>query len=141
MLIAFVAMIAMIDAILSFGNTSLAEVFGFIFRPLAWCMGAPWDEAKTLGTLLGEKIVLTELIAYKDLSDIRAAGELSDRTAIIASYALCGFANFASIGIQMGGIGGIAPSRKKDISKIALKAMVGGAIASWITASIAGILI
>jgi CNT family concentrative nucleoside transporter len=141
MLIAFVAMIAMIDAILSFGDTSLAEVFGFIFRPLAWCMGAPWEEAKILGTLLGEKIVLTELIAYKDLADIRAAGELSDRTAIIASYALCGFANFASIGIQMGGIGGIAPSRKKDIAKIALKAMVGGAIASWITASIAGILI
>ncbi len=141
MLIAFVAMIAMIDWLLEFANTSLAEIFGFIFRPLAWCMGAPWNEADTLGTLLGEKIVLTELIAYKDLSDIRAAGELSDRTAIIASYALCGFANFASIGIQMGGIGGIAPTRKKDISKIALKAMIGGAIASWITASIAGILI
>ena len=84
---------------------------------------------------------MTELIAYKDLSVIRAAGELSDRTSIIASYALCGFANFASIGIQMGGIGGIAPGRKKDIAKIALKAMIGGAIASWITASIAGILI
>ncbi len=141
MLIAFVAMVAMIDGLLSFADTSLAEILGYIFRPLAWCMGAPWDEAKTLGTLLGEKIVLTELIAYKDLSTIRAAGELSDRTAIIASYALCGFANFASIGIQMGGIGGIAPNRKKDISKLALKAMIGGAIASWITASIAGILI
>lgn len=141
MLIAFVAMIAMVDGLLSFVNTSLAEVFGFIFRPLAWCMGAPWEEAGTLGTLLGEKIVLTELIAYKDLAVIRTEGVLSDRTAIIASYALCGFANFASIGIQMGGIGGIAPSRKKDISKIALKAMVGGALASWITASIAGILI
>ncbi|MEM7372151.1 MAG: nucleoside transporter C-terminal domain-containing protein [Bacteroidota bacterium] len=141
MLIAFVAMIAMVDGLLSFVNTSLSEVFGFIFRPLAWCMGAPWEEAGVLGTLLGEKIVLTELIAYKDLSVIRADNLLSDRTAIIASYALCGFANFASIGIQMGGIGGIAPSRKKDISKIALKAMVGGALASWITASIAGILI
>ena len=141
MLIAFVAMIAMVDALLGFANTSLAEVFGFIFRPLAWAMGAPWSEAGTLGTLLGEKIVLTELIAYKDLAEIRNAGELSDRTSIIASYALCGFANFASIGIQMGGIGGIAPSRKKDIAKIALRAMAGGAIASWITASIAGILI
>ncbi len=141
MLIAFVAMVAMIDGILSFGNTSLAEIFGFIFRPLAWCMGAPWEEAGTLGTLLGEKIVLTELIAYKDLSKLRVAGEISDRTSIIASYALCGFANFASIGIQMGGIGGIAPERKKDISKIAVKAMIGGAIASWITASIAGMLI
>ena len=141
MLIAFVAMVAMIDGLLSFVNTNLAEVFGFLFRPLAWCMGAPWAEADVLATLLGEKIVLTELIAYKDLSQIRAAGELSDRTAIIASYALCGFANFASIGIQVGGIGGIAPNRKKDIAKIALKAMVGGAIASWITASIAGILV
>ena len=141
MLIAFVAMVAMVDGILVFANTSLAEVFGFIFRPLAWCMGAPWEEADTLATLLGEKIVLTELIAYKDLGEIRATTELSDRTAIIASYALCGFANFASIGIQMGGIGGIAPERKKDIAKIALKAMIGGAIASWITASIAGILV
>ncbi|MCB0845945.1 MAG: NupC/NupG family nucleoside CNT transporter [Bacteroidetes bacterium] len=141
MLIAFVAMVAMIDGILFFANTSLAEVLGFIFRPLAWCMGAPWEEAGTLGTLLGEKIVLTELIAYKDLAVIRAEHALSDRTAIIASYALCGFANFASIGIQMGGIGGIAPSRKKDIAGLALKAMVGGALASWITASIAGILI
>lgn len=141
MLIAFVAMVAMLDGLLSFADTSLAEILGFIFRPLAWCMGAPWSESATLGTLLGEKIVLTELIAYKDLSQIRAAHEISDRTAIIASYALCGFANFASIGIQMGGIGGIAPNRKKDISKIALKAMVGGALASWITASIAGILI
>jgi len=141
MLIAFVAMVAMIDFGLSFLNTSLADVFGFIFRPLAFCMGAPWDEAATLGTLMGEKIVLTELIAYKDLSDIRKLGELSDRTAIIASYALCGFANFASIGIQMGGIGGIAPNRKKDISKLALKAMIGGALASWITASLAGMLI
>ncbi len=141
MLIAFVAMVAMIDGLLGFANTSLAELFGFIFRPLAWCMGAPWEEAGTLGTLLGEKIVLTELIAYKDLSELRVAGEISDRTSIIASYALCGFANFASIGIQMGGIGGIAPSRKKDISQIALKAMIGGALASWITASIAGMLI
>lgn len=141
MLIAIVAMVAMIDGILSFADTSLAEILGVIFRPLAFCMGAPWDEAGVLGTLLGEKIVLTELIAYKDLSDIRKLGELSDRTAIIASYALCGFANFASIGIQMGGIGGIAPDRKKDIAKLALKAMIGGALASWITASIAGILI
>ena len=141
MLIAFVAMVAMVDYLLGFSNTSLADIFGVVFKPLAFCMGAPWEEAGTLGTLMGEKIVLTELIAYKDLSEIRQAGGLSDRTAIIASYALCGFANFASIGIQMGGIGGIAPSRKKDISKLALKAMIGGALASWITASIAGILI
>ncbi len=141
MLIAIVAMVAMVDGVLGFANTSLSEILGIIFKPLAFCMGAPWSEAGTLGTLLGEKIVLTELIAYKDLSDIRKLGELSDRTAIIASYALCGFANFASIGIQMGGIGGIAPSRKKEIAKLAFKAMIGGALASWITASIAGVLI
>jgi len=141
MLIAIVAIVAMIDGGLSFLNTSLSEILGFIFKPLAFAMGAPWEEAGILGSLLGEKIVLTELIAYKNLADIRMAGEISDRTSIIASYALCGFANFASIGIQMGGIGGIAPSRKKDIAQIAFKAMIGGAIASWITASIAGILI
>ena len=141
MLIAFVAMVAMIDGLLGFAGTTLAEVFGFVFRPLAWAMGAPWEEAGTLGTLLGEKIALTELIAYKDLGGIRAREGLSDRTSIIASYALCGFANFASIGIQLGGIGGIAPGRKKDLARLALKAMVGGALASWITASIAGILL
>lgn len=141
MLIAFVAMIAMVDYLLEFANTSLADIFGVVFKPLAFCMGVPWEEAGILGTLMGEKIVLTELIAYKDLSEIRQLGQISDRTSIIASYALCGFANFASIGIQMGGIGGIAPSRKKDISALAMKAMVGGALASWITASIAGMLI
>lgn len=141
MLIAIVAIVAMVDGLLSFADTSLAEILGFLFRPLAFCMGAPWEEAGVLGTLLGEKIVLTELIAYADLAAIRETGALSDRTAIIASYALCGFANFASIGIQMGGIGGIAPTRKKEIASLAFKAMIGGALASWITASIAGILI
>ena len=141
MLIAIVAMVAMFDGLLQFANTSLAEIFGFIFKPLAFLMGAPWEEAGILGTLLGEKIVLTELVAYKDLSILTNEGGISERTAIIASYALCGFANFASIGIQMGGIGGIAPSRKKDIASFALKAMIGGALASWMTACIAGMLI
>ncbi len=141
MLIAFVAMVALLDGILSLFDTSLAIVLGHAFKPLAFLMGADWSEAHLLGELLGKKIVLTELIAYKDLADMRVAGELSDRTAIIASYALCGFANFASIGIQMGGIGAIAPKRKGDISALALRAMIGGALASWMTASIAGILI
>jgi CNT family concentrative nucleoside transporter len=94
-----------------------------------------------MGTLMGEKIVLTELIAYSNLGEIINNGEISERTAIIASYALCGFANFGSIGIQLGGIGGMAPERRKDLSKLALKAMIGGALASWLTATIAGILI
>lgn len=142
MIIAIVAMVAMFNGILSFAGTSLEEILGLIFKPLAFLMGAPWSEAQTLGTLLGEKIVLTELIAYKDLAKMTATeGAISERTAIIASYALCGFANFASIGIQMGGIGGIAPSRKKEIANFAFKAMIGGAIASWITACVAGMMI
>jgi CNT family concentrative nucleoside transporter len=90
---------------------------------------------------MGEKIVLTELIAYSDLSQLRAEDAISDRTAIIASYALCGFANFASIGIQLGGIGGIAPKRRKDLAKIGMKAMIAGALASWLTATLAGIIV
>ena len=141
MLIAFVALIAMVNALLGFVGVTLQEILGFIFKPLAWTMGIPWKEAGIMGTLMGEKLVLTELIAYADLSELRISGGISDRTAIIASYALCGFANFASIGIQIGGLGGIAPSRRKDFAKLGLKAMFGGALASWLTATIAGILI
>ena len=90
---------------------------------------------------MGKKLVLTELIAYTDLGQLISNNALSDRTAIIASYALCGFANFASIGIQLGGISGIAPKRRKDVAKIALKAMIAGALASWLTATLAGIII
>ncbi|MFQ6604604.1 MAG: NupC/NupG family nucleoside CNT transporter [Fidelibacterota bacterium] len=141
MLIAFVAIVALINSVLGLAGLSLEKIFGWVFSPLAWCMGAPWKEAPLLGTLMGEKIVLTELIAYADLSNLRTEQLLSTRTATIASYALCGFANFASIGIQMGGIGGIAPSRRKDLARLGLKAMIGGALASWLTASIAGIII
>ncbi|MFQ6673546.1 MAG: NupC/NupG family nucleoside CNT transporter, partial [Fidelibacterota bacterium] len=118
MLVAFVAMIAMANFVLGLVGLTLQELLGYLLRPLAWTMGAPWKEAGTLGTLLGEKLVLTELIAYADLSELRAAHAISDRTAVIASYALCGFANFASIGIQLGGIGGIAPSRRKDLARL-----------------------
>ncbi|WP_010134163.1 NupC/NupG family nucleoside CNT transporter [Ochrovirga pacifica] len=141
MIIAIVGMVAMIDGLLSFFDSSLAELLGFVFQPLAYLMGIPWNEAHMFGTLLGEKIVLTELIAYKDLAILKNDNKISERTAIIASYALCGFANFASIGIQMGGISAIAPNRKKDISKLVLKAMAGGAIASWLTACLAGLIL
>ena len=104
-------------------------------------MGVPWSEAQIMGTLKGEKLALTELIAYDDLRTYILNGEISDRTAIIASYALCGFANFGSIGIQIGGLSSIAPNRRKDLAKLAFKAMIGGALASWLTATIAGILI
>ena len=141
MLVAFVAMIALVNAILGIMGLSLQQILGWIFSPLAWVMGIPWHEAGIMGTLMGEKLVLTELIAYGDLAELRATNSISDRTAIIASYALCGFANFASVGIQLGGIGGIAPERRKDLAKLGLKAMFGGALASWITATLAGILI
>ena len=141
MLVAFVSIVAMINYLLGFAGTSMESILGFIFKPLAWTMGVPWSEAGTLGTLMGEKIIFTELIAYGDLKELMSSGAISDRTAIIASYALCGFANFGSIGIQLGGIGGMAPERKKDLAKLVTKAMIGGALASWLTATIAGLLI
>tara|TARA_B100000214_G_scaffold98814_2_gene68807 strand:- start:1339 stop:2562 length:1224 start_codon:yes stop_codon:yes gene_type:complete len=142
MLIAFVSIITMINYCLIFlFSINMQQILGIIFQPLAWSMGIPWNEAKIVGTLMGEKIVLTELIAYSNLSELIKNNEISNRSAIIASYALCGFANFGSIGIQLGGIGGMAPNRRKDISKLGFKAMVGGALASWLTATIAGILL
>mgnify|MGYP005745266933 FL=1 len=141
MLIAFISLVAMINFILGLLGTSMQEMLGLLFRPLAWTMGIPWADAKIVGTLMGEKIVLTELIAFRDLSDYVSNNTISERSVIIASYALCGFANFGSIGIQLGGIGSMAPKRKKDLSKLVFKAMLGGAIASWLTASIVGILI
>tara|TARA_Y100000590_G_C15718907_1_gene1012846 strand:- start:1311 stop:2531 length:1221 start_codon:yes stop_codon:yes gene_type:complete len=141
MLIAFVSIVAMSNYLLSFAGTSLESILGTIFKPLAWSMGVPWNEAGSMGILMGKKIVFTELIAYGDLKDLIVNGQISSRTAIIASYALCGFANFGSIGIQLGGIGGMAPKRKKDLAGLVTKAMIGGALASWLTATIAGILI
>jgi len=143
MLIAFVALISLTNFILSVFGTSLEIILGYIFMPLAFLMGAPWSEAGILGSLLGQKLVLTELIAYMNLSAMEVGGVngISEKTAILASYALCGFANFASIGIQLGGIGSIAPERKKDLAKLVTKAMFGGALASWLTATIAGILL
>ena len=141
MLIAFISMVAMINFVLGLLGTSMQEILGLLFKPLAWTMGIPWKDAEIVGTLMGEKIVLTELIAFRDLSDYVTKNILSERSIIITSYALCGFANFGSIGIQLGGIGSMAPERKKDLSKIVFKAMLGGAIASWLTASIVGIII
>jgi len=141
MLIAFVATIAMLNAILGLFGFSLEQILGWLFQPLAWAMGVPWNEANLVGSLMGKKLVLTELIAYGDLSNLLSENVLSKKSAIISSYALCGFANFASIGIQLGGIGGIAPERRKDISKLGIKTMFGGALASWLTATIAGLLI
>ena len=141
MLIAFISFVAMVNYFLSFAGTSMEEIFGIVFRPLAWTMGVPWNEAQLVGMLMGKKIVLTELVAYGDLQTLIQEGAISQRSAIISTYALCGFSNFASIGIQLGGIGAMAPDRKKDLAKLVTKAMLGGAIASWLTATIAGILL
>jgi CNT family concentrative nucleoside transporter len=121
-------------------DLSLERILGWVFYPFAVVMGVPIGrEAEIVGRLLGEKIVLTEFIAYINLAGVQA--ELSHRSAIIASYALCGFANFASIGIQIGGIGGIAPNRRTDLAKIGVRAMIGGAIAACMTGTIAGIIL
>ena len=142
MLIAFVALVSLANYMLNIFGTSLENILGYIFMPLAFLMGAPWSDAGILGSLLGQKLVLTELIAYMNLSNMEVGVDgISEKTAVLASYALCGFANFASIGIQLGGIGSIAPERKKDLAKLVTKAMFGGALASWLTATIAGILI
>ena len=148
MLIAFVGLIAMVNfglSIIDIGGEplTLQQILGWFFAPLAFCMGVPWDEAGLIGTLLGEKLVLTEFIAYLHLGEIMAnqPGALSERSALIASYALCGFANFASIGIQIGGIGGIAPNKLSALSQMGLKAMIGGTLAAFMTATIAGVLI
>ena len=142
MLVAFISILSMINFTLEyFLNINLQEILGILFSPLAWTMGIPWKEANIVGRLMGEKIVLTELIAYGSLGDLINNNLISERSAIISSYALCGFANFGSIGIQLGGIGAMAPEKRNVLSKIVLKAMVGGALASWLTATIAGILI
>ena len=152
MLIAFIAAMEMVNALLGWGPlipglgikvpaTSMQELFGWVFRPIAWTLGANWEESRVVGTLLGEKLVLTELIAYTDLSQPETMAQLSPRTARIAAYALCGFANFASVGIQVGGIGAMAPERKAEISQLAMKAMIGGALASAMTGAIAGLMI
>ena len=120
---------------------SLQTFFGTILRPLAWLMGVSWEQADKVGNLLGIKLSLNEFVAYGTLGNYIQNNVLDQRALIISTYALCGFANFSSIGIQIGGISALAPKRKSDLAKIGLKAMFGGALASWLTATIAGILI
>jgi len=120
---------------------SLKTFFGTILSPLAFLMGVPWNDAGLVGNLLGIKLSLNEFVAFGTLGNYINSNTLGDRAMIISTYALCGFANFSSIGIQIGGISAIAPSRKVDLAKVGVKAMFGGAIASWLTATIVGIFI
>lgn len=143
MLIAFVAMVALLNGILGVitvaeAPLSLERIFGWIFAPVAFAMGVGWEDCQGFGTLLGTKVAVNEFVAYTQLAEAAAARELSPRSLHMAAYALCGFANFASVGIQIGGISPLAPERRGDLSRLALRAMLGGACASWMTATIAG---
>lgn len=149
MLLAFIALIELVNALLGwgtgllgFGAVTLETVFGVVLAPVAWIMGVPWHDARVVGELMGLKTVLNEFVAYLQLSAVLGEGEgLHPRSMIIATYALSGFANFSSIAIQLGGIGGIAPSRRSDLSRLGLRAMIGGTIAAFMTATIAGMLV
>lgn len=120
---------------------SLQTLFGTLLRPLAFLMGVPWEDAGRVGNLLGIKLSLNEFVAYGTLGSYVQGGVLGERATVIATYALCGFANFSSIGIQIGGISAVAPRRKTELARLGLKAMIGGAIASWLTATVAGMLL
>jgi CNT family concentrative nucleoside transporter len=106
--------------------------------PVAWLTGVPWRDAPLVGSFLGEKVVLNEFVAYVDLA--RHLSALEERSRVVAAYALCGFANFASIAIQIGGIGGLAPGRRHDLARLGLRAVLGGSIATLMTATIAGVI-
>ena len=148
MLLAFIALIQLINfGVGSLGGLagveglSLERIFGWILAPLAWLMGVPWNDAGTVGSLIGVKTVVNEFVAYLQLAGTLETGSLSPRAAIVATYALLGFANFSSIAIQIGGIGGIAPQRRGDLSRLGLRAMIGGNLAAFMSASLAGMLL
>ncbi len=144
MLIAFIALVAMFNWMLGLlpdvaqQPLSLERMLGWVMAPLAWTIGVPWSEAQQVGMLLGKKTIFNEFLAYQDL--IAMKDQLSPRSFTIATYALCGFANFGSMGIMIGGIGGLVPSRRKDIARYGLRALIAGTIALLMTACIAGVL-
>ncbi len=144
MLISFLALIALLNSALNLvplgggQHLSLEWIFGHIAAPLAWLMGVPWKDCLSVGNLLGTRLVLNELIAYSQLGTLKAS--LDPRSFVIATFALCGFANFSSIGIQLGGIGALAPDRKHDLARLGFRAVAAGTLANYLSASIAGIL-
>jgi CNT family concentrative nucleoside transporter len=148
MLVAFIALIAMLDGILGWVHTlpymawlppSLERIFGYVFAPIAWLLGVSWRDASAIGNLLGTRLALNEFVAFIDLGKIKA--QLDPRSFTIATYALCGFANFSSIAIQIGGIGALAPNRKSDLARLGLKAVAAGTMANFMSACIAGMLL
>jgi len=148
MLIAFVAVVAMANFVIAYPQThylhlgepvTLQKFFGWINAPIAWLLGIPWKDCGTVGELMGERIVLNEFVAYFNLAGKGA--QLDARSFTLATYALCGFANFASIAIQIGGIGALAPGRRSDLARLGLRAMVGGLLSCYMSAAIVGILL
>ena len=139
MLISFLAIIALINKGLSYTGTSLQQVFGRALAPVAWLLGVPWKDCPAVGGLLGTRTVLNELIAYGQLKDVKSS--IDPRSFTIATYALCGFANFSSIGIQLGGIGALAPERRVDLARLGFRALLAGTLANFLSACIAGILL
>ena len=145
MLIAFLALVALLNAILGIipmgggEHLSLQWIFGRVAAPLAWLMGVPWKDCFQVGNLLATRLVLNELIAYSQLGPLKAS--LDPRSFVIATFALCGFANLSSIGIQIGGIGALAPERRQDLARLGFRAVAAGTLANYLSASIAGILL
>jgi CNT family concentrative nucleoside transporter len=146
MLIAFLALIAMVNGgfakIHSFAGwfpASMQQLFGIVFAPIAWLLGVPWHDCSAIGQLLGERLVTNEFIAFIDLGKIKS--QLDPHSFTIATYALCGFANFSSIAIQLGGIGALAPTRKGDLARLGMRAVMAGTMANFMSACIAGMLI
>ena len=148
MLLAFIALIALLNGMLGwFGGLinvpelSFEFIIGYVFAPFAFLLGVPWDDCLQVGIMLGKKTVINEFVAYMDLQAAISSGAISQRAITITTYALCGFANFSSIAIQLGGIGGLAPKRRHDLAKLGVKSLIGGTLACFMTAAIAGILI
>ena len=142
MLIAFIALIALANGILGLVGITLQQVLGYLFAPVALVIGVPMADVVTVGGLLGQKVILNEFVAYASLTEIMATpGALDPRSVMIATYALAGFANLGSIGIMIGGISGIAPERRHDLARLGLRSLVGGTMATLMTASIAGMLL
>ncbi len=139
MLIAFIALVYLANGILSVAHTDLQSLFGRGLAPVAWILGVPWQDAPKVGNLLGTKLVLNEFVAFSMLGPLK--GHIAERSFTIATFALCGFANFSSIGIQIGGIGSLAPSRKQDLARLGFRAVLAGTMANYLAAAIAGLLL
>jgi CNT family concentrative nucleoside transporter len=149
MLIAFIAIIALANYVVGFPQThlgvknpvTLQNICGWVNAPFAFLMGVPWQDCVNIGQILGERIVLNEFVGYLDLTTNAKTLALDPRSFTIATYALCGFANFSSIAIQVGGIGSLAPERRSEMARIGFRAMIGGLLAAYMTASLAGFLL